>query len=459
MKKRIIGMLMASVMLCSALAGCGSGTDNAASTPAANDAAPAAQADPAAPAEPAADAAPAADLPQELTVWCWDPAFNMASMEAAVAVYQKDHPDFKLNIVETPWEDVQTKLTIAATANTMENLPDIFLMQDTAFQKNVISYPEAFTDLTGTGIPFDQFSAGKVGFSTVDGKNYGVPFDNGAVIACYRTDFLEQAGYTIDDFTDISWSEYIEKGKVVLEKTGKPLLSCVGGQSDVILMMLQSAGGNLFDAQGQPTILDNPILEEVMTTYQELVTSGVMVEVNDWDQYIGTLNSETVAGTINGCWIMASIQAATDQSGKWAMTNMPKLDNAATATNYANQGGSSWAISSNCQNVELATDFFAKTFGGSTEFYDNILPLGALSCWLPAADSLNYEQTNAFFSDQPAYTMILDFAGKIPPVTTGVYFYEARDAVATAIRNIIGGQDIATELQGAQDTVIFLMQQ
>ncbi len=37
-----------------------------------------------------------------------------------------------------------------------------------------------------------------------------------------------------------------------------------------------------------------------------------------------------------------------DQSGKWAVTNMPKLDGVDGATNYSNNGGSSWAISSNC---------------------------------------------------------------------------------------------------------------
>lgn len=52
----------------------------------------------------------------------------------------------------------------------------------------------------------------------MDGKNYGVPFDNGAVIAAYRMDYLEQAGFTIDDFTDITWSDFMEKAKVVKEK-------------------------------------------------------------------------------------------------------------------------------------------------------------------------------------------------------------------------------------------------
>ena len=50
----------------------------------------------------------------ELTVWAWDPAFNIRAMQEAEKIYQQDHPDFKLNIVETPWDDLQTKLTTLA---------------------------------------------------------------------------------------------------------------------------------------------------------------------------------------------------------------------------------------------------------------------------------------------------------------------------------------------------------
>ena len=48
---------------------------------------------------------------ESLTVWCWDPAFNLNAMQKAEEIYKKDHPEFELNIVETPWNDVQTKLT------------------------------------------------------------------------------------------------------------------------------------------------------------------------------------------------------------------------------------------------------------------------------------------------------------------------------------------------------------
>ncbi len=455
MKKKLIALLAAATMVTSLL-GCGSTAAEApaADAPATEEAAPAEDAG----ADTAEEAAPAASGDNTLTVWCWDPAFNMYAMEQAAEVYKQTNPDFVLNVVETPWADVQTKLTTAASSGDLSTLPDILLMQDNAFQKNVISYPDAFTDLTSTGIDFSQFGASKVAYSTVEGKNYGVPFDNGAVIGCYRTDILEQAGYKVEDLTDITWSKYIEIGKDVLAKTGKPLLSCQSGETDVIMMMLQSAGGSLFDAEGNPDMVDNDILKEVMGVYAELVSTGVCVEVNDWDQYVGSINNETVAGTINGCWIMASIQSVPEQSGKWAITNMPKLEKAASATNYSNNGGSSWAVTANCKNLDLAADFFAKTFAGSVEFYETILPSsGALATYLPAADSTVYAEPQEFFGGDAVFAKITAFAGKIPSNNTGVYYYEARDAVAVAITNVVAGADINSELQTAQDTVNFAM--
>lgn len=236
------------------------------------------------------------------------------------------------------------------------------------------------------------------------------------------------------------------------------MLSTVAGETDLIVIMLQSAGASLFDEEGNPTIVDNDVLEEVLSVYSELVKSGVVIEVNDWDQYIGTLTNSTVAGTINGCWILASIQTAGDQAEKWEITNMPKLENSANATNYSNNGGSSWAITANTKNTDLAKDFLASTFAGSVELYEIILPSsGALATYLPAADSSVYAEPQQFFKDQPIYSMIVEYADKVPSNNTGVYYYEARDAVATALANIVAGGDIESELKNAQDTVEFQM--
>jgi len=445
--KKFLSLATAALMLVS-LAACGG---SPAATPAPT---PAQSGSDSAQATPAGTASTGSD---SLTVWCWDPSFNIYAMQEAEKIYQQTDPNFSLNIVETSWDDIQTKLTTAATAGQLDTLPDIFLCQDNAFQKNVINYPEVFADISGTGIAFDQFAAGKLAYSVVDGKNYGVPFDNGAAIDCLRTDVLQQAGYTVDDFKDITWDRYIEIGKDVLAKTGKPLLSTDHTSPDLIMMMLQSAGASLFNADGSVNIANNADLKEVIRVYQELLSSGVLVEVNSWDEYIATIVQSTVGGTINGCWIIGSIESATDQSGKWAITDLPKL-NLPTATNYSANGGSSWAISASSKNISLAADFLSKTFAGSTQLYETILPTsGALATYLPAGSSTVYNQPSDFFGGQKIFSEITAFAGKVPSNYTGVYYYEARDAVNTAISQIMSGTAVDTALKTAEDTVNFKM--
>lgn len=401
-------------------------------------------------------AGPVAPEGNELTVWTWDPTFNIYAMQEAEKVYQKDNPDFKLNIVETPWEDLQTKLTTLAQSQAYDELPDIFLMQNNAFQKNVINYEDVFADFSGSEIDFTEFPEGVSAYSVYDGKNYGVPFDAGTAIATYRTDILEEAGLTIDDFTDIDYAKFIELGKQVKEKTGKPLLSGQAGSADMIMIMLQSAGGSLFNEAGDPTIAESPELLEVIKTYRQLVEEGIFLEVNSWDEYIATLVNGEVAATINGVWIVGSIQTATDQSGNWGVTNLPKLSTA-NATNYSANGGSSWAISSTA-DVGLAQDFLAKTFAGSNELYDTILPSsGAVANWTPAGDSEVYAEPQEFFGGQPIFQKVVEFGASVPKSNTGAYYYEGRDAVSAAIAKIAGGTDAAAALAEAQETVEFAM--
>ena len=308
-----------------------------------------------------------------LTVWTWDPNFNIYAIEKAAEIYAKDHPGFKVDVSEIKSDDIETRLTTAVSAGDLSTLPDIFLMQDNSFQKYATNYPDIFTDLTDSGIDFSEFSSAKVAYSTLDGKNYGIPFDNGAVIECLRTDMLEQAGFTVDDFTDITWNDFMEKAKVVKEKTGQPILTSQAGSPDLVMEMLQSCGESLFNEDGSVNIVDNKALKPILEIYSQMVKDGTLVEVTDWDQYIASINNGTTAGVINGCWIMASITANEDQSGKWAITNMPKLDGVDGATNYSNNGGSSWAISSNCAKTELAVDFLNATFGADVDLYDDLL--------------------------------------------------------------------------------------
>lgn len=447
MKKKVISLMLIGAMVAS-MAACGSngGSDNG-NAANGNDTSAAAESD-----------GGASEGGNTLTVWTWDPAFNIPAIEEAANVYKADHPDFKLKVVETLSDDCETKLITAAESGDLSTLPDICLMQDNSYQKFVSIYPEAFVDLTDSGIDFSQFAAGKLSYSTVDGKNYGVPFDNGAVIGAYRTDYLEQAGYTIDDLTDIDWNRFIEIAKDVKAKTGKYMLSGQADSPDMVMEMLQSAGASLFDKDGKPAMTDNAALKECISIYQKLVKEGVYYEVNNWDDYVSSITNEQVAGVINGNWISATIMGMKDTSGKWAITNMPKLIETPNATNYSNNGGSSWYITSNCKNQDLAIDFLKSTFAGSVQLYENILPTtGAIGTYAPAGDSTAYQEPQEFWNNQPIFTKIVDFSLKTPTNNTSPYYYDGRNAIGTQIQNIMNGADVDQAIADAQAEVEFTM--
>ena len=456
MRKKIVAAMLASMMVVS-LAACGGGDDGSGSTGGDTKKEETTGTDEKKD-DAADDAVAATDDENTLTVWCWDPNFNIYAINKAAEIYAKDHEGFNVKVTEIQSDDIETKLTTAMSAGDLSTLPDIFLMQDNSFQKYATNYPDIFVDLTDKGIDYTQFSEAKVAYSTLDGKNYGVPFDNGAAISCYRTDMLEQAGYTVDDFTDITWDDFMEKAKVVKEKTGQPLLTQQAGSTDIIMMMIQSVGASCFTEDGKANIVDNEAVKKAVEIYSQMVKDGTLLEVTDWDQYVASINNGTVAGVINGCWIMATVTAQEDQSGKWAVTNMPKMEGVGEASNYSNNGGSSWAVTSNCKKPDVAVDFLKSTFGGSTELYDDLIAKGALATWAPSGDSDVYNQEVPFFSNDKVYAKIVDFATKTPSNVTGPFYYDARDAIGVALSQITQqGIDIGTALQEAQDTVDFTM--
>ena len=401
----------------------------------------------------------AAEDKNTLNVWCWDPNFNIYAMKKAAEIYERDHKGFKVNVSEIQSEDIETKLTTFVSSNELELLPDVFLMQDNSFQKYASNYPDIFTDLTDSGIDFSQFAKAKTAYSTIDDKHLGIPFDNATVINAMRTDLLEQAGYTLDDFTDITWSDYLEKAKIVKEKTGLPMLTLQAGSPDIIMMMLQSCGQSLFKKDGSVNIKGNKALKQSMEIYAQMVRDGTLREVTDNDQYIGSLNNGSVVSTINGCWIMASVIDQEDQAGKWKLTTMPRLDDVENATNHSNNGGSSWAVTSNCKNKKLAFDFFSETFAGSTELYDDIIQKGAVATWAPAGESDAYAEESDFFSGQIVNSMLVDYGTQTPSNYPGPFYYDARDAVGVALSNVTQqGADLDTEIDTAQETAEFNME-
>ena len=456
MKRKIVSAILAAVVAATTLAGCGSGASGTADDGGAATAAGTENAGGETAGSEAGGAAAGADG-HTLSVYAWDKNFNIPALEAAEADYQKNvDPDFKLNIIEqSQSSDVENAITMAASSGDYSNLPDIVLFQDHYFNKFQADYPDAWQDVNDAEVNWDDFSQEKLSYSTIDGKHYGLPVDNGAVIFAYRTDILKECGYTIDDVTGITWDEFDEIGKKVQEKTGKYLLSMDGDGNDLIYMMLQAEGKSQFK-DGKPQIADNEDVKKVVETIVKLANDKVLYLANDWSDYTDqTIVGDMVAGVMNGNWIIPTIEQVTDNSGKWEITSMPTFSG---KEGYASNGGSSLYITANCKNSDLAKDFLAKTFGGSKETYDAALKNGGvITCCVSAGKSDVYGEGVEYFNNQPIYSKIVEMGANVASVEQSDYHYRARTYVAAAIINIINGADVDTELKNAEDQLKFEM--
>ena len=381
-----------------------------------------------------------AEAPNTITIWCWDPAFNIYAMNVASEIYKRDNPNVTINIVEVGWDDIQTRLITAFTANQTADLPDIVLVQDNAIQMNVQTFPNRFLSV-GEKVNLSQFAQYKLDVGLINGKNYGVPFDNGATGFFLRKDIIERAGLQVSDFNNITWERFIELGRQVRQRTGLPMISADPSSPDLIMVMLHSAGAWFFDDQGNATIRNNAVLRRAIELLIEGYQAGVIMDVNSWDAYIATLNNGTAAGTVQGAWIIGSITQATDQSGLWSLVSTPRLGNIPNATNYSNQGGSGWAVLANSKNPDLAMDFLNKTFAGSVELYNTILPAsGAIATWAPAARAPAYSEAHPFFGGQKVFEDLVKYAENVPRVKFGVFNYEGRQAVGRQLMDISAGR-------------------
>ena len=110
MRKKLACTLLVTAMTAVTLAGCGS-SNNAAGDPASNDAAKTTESTEESVTEVESTAeTEVVDGEEVLTVWCWDPTFNVYAMKQAEAIYQKDHPNFKLDIQEKVYTDIEQSI-------------------------------------------------------------------------------------------------------------------------------------------------------------------------------------------------------------------------------------------------------------------------------------------------------------------------------------------------------------
>jgi len=389
---------------------------------------------------------------EELTVWAWDPNFNVAAMNEAASRYQQTHADFSLTVMDSGKEDIEQKLHTMLASGITNSLPDIVLIEDYNAQKFLQAYPGSFAPMQDT-VDYSQFAPYKVGVMSIDNKVYGIPFDSGVAGLFYRSDYLSQAGYSEQDMQNLDWDQFIEIGKQVKQKTGVNMLTY--DINDVVLphIMMQSGGEWFFKEDGSLNIADNQALKETLLTIKKINDAKIVRPTSGWSSFVGAFNAGQVATVTSGVWIIGSIKSVEEQAGKWRVAPIPRLK-LAGAKQASNQGGSSWYVLNASANKQAAIEFLNATFAHDTDMYQKLLlERGALATYLPASSGAAYAEEAPFFGGQKVFQDFAKWVGEIPQVQYGMFTQEVDNAIAAEIPALLKGEPVDDILKRVENNL------
>ncbi len=386
-----------------------------------------------------------------LTVWAWDENFNIRALNRAKEYYATENPGVTVNVVSMAQADIVQRLNTAFSAPNYAGLPDIVLIEDIRSQGYLRSYPGELRDLSAL-VAGDKFVEYKTKMVSLDGKCYGLPFDAGVVGLFYRTDYLEQAGFSKGDMENITWERYIEIGKQVKEKTGKYMLTLDPSDAGPLRIMMQASGAWYVGEDGVTVrVADNPALRSAVNAYKTMLVEEIALPITGWEPFVQGFQRGDVASVPTGCWIAPSVAAVPEQSGKWAIAPVPRLGDIPGSVNASNLGGSSWYVIDKSPNADLAIDFLAKTFASNIDLINDLaVDINLVTTMKAAYGVPNYGKASEFFGGQQIFADFFSWSDKVPPVDPGVYTYQIESMVAEAMMAEIQGANLDEMLQNIQ---------
>ena len=209
----------------------------------------------------------------DLSFWTFQ-ELHVAFWTTMADVWNEQNPDRPINLTVTNGEShsLHTKLLTACEAG--EGTPDIADIE--------IGYYGSFVN-KGYLIPIndavepyenDVVMSRVTMYGDPEGNYYGVDFHLGASVAYYNMDIMNAAG--VDPADIVTWDDFIEAGKKVLEATGKPM--CAVETADLFLpqMMMLELGAQYVDAEGNPNLVTDEHVQ-VIDKIREMIDLGICI--------------------------------------------------------------------------------------------------------------------------------------------------------------------------------------
>ncbi len=399
----------------------------------------------------------------DLSLWTFQ-ELHVGFYTAMADIWNAENPDRAINLTVTTGEShsLQSKLLIACQAG--EGTPDIadieigyygsFLKDDYLLPLNDVVEPYE-----------DEVVMSRIEmYGDGTGNWYGIDFHLGASVCYYNMDIMDEAG--VDPSTIVTWDDYVEAGKTVLETTGVPM--CAVETSDLFLpqLMMLEKGCQYVDADGNPDIATQDHAD-VIDYIRGMLDEGVCIIAPGGgfhtEEWYGFLDGGGVASIAMPLWYMGRFtDYCPDLDGKMAIYEIPVWEEG--DKREVLQGGTGTSVIKYTENEELAKDFlaFAKLSEEGNEYEWEILGFDPIrsSLWTDPAITENEDNKFlSFFLTNPFDILVENGTeGLTAPDISGEYSTTYSTIVSTTYSNAFEFEpdmDAMELLQQEQDTIIY----
>jgi ABC-type glycerol-3-phosphate transport system substrate-binding protein len=223
------------------------------------------------------------DEPGKETVTFWQFDTAQASIDAytkAIAEFEKQNPDIKVDMQIVPWADQQQKITTAVATG---SLPDVSMLGNNVVAQFAASghlkplddYLAEWSEAEGTDVLADMYEGDK-NYYVIDGKLYGAPVADETRMLYYNTELFQEAG--LDPAAPPTTWEEMQTAAEALKSTGAVPWSAPMSKQYITVQTFMSVylsyGARLFDDQGSCG-LNTPEFKDALTYYTGIAKAGL----------------------------------------------------------------------------------------------------------------------------------------------------------------------------------------
>lgn len=387
--KKIVALLLSTLLVALSLGGCVPKTvapagETASASSAASD---------------AASTAAAGGAPVEITFMDVMPNPDRTTMyEGFIKKFQEQNPTITVKYTSVPFDEAYKKLVAMGSSKTLPDIvtTDVGIMQSLAKAGYIIPLEERFSALPAK----DDFTAATITSKNTyssDGKVFTVPDGYLCQGIFVRTDWLEEAGYKVDELRNWTWDQYFEVN-AKLTDPAKGRYGCAfrgganGGLRFYEYLGSQISAAECFPGGNNVSIYEDPKALEAFTKFYGLYNDGYAPKDSiNWgfkEMVEGFVNGQ--CGTLNQTPEVALTCQQSMEDGTWTVLPHPKNPDA-QKNSFVWGYSAGYSISANSQNEESAWKFIE--FLSSPEI--NLEYSKAFGCLPLYKSSLN----DAFFQE------------------------------------------------------------